>query len=244
MLIWSVKEFNVVAMTMVDYLAGKLPHHKKVYCVPGAVFEPEKSRQEQPAANRHINIVIPGSVDGRRRNYVQALSLIQLLENAKLPSTMIFLGRFYDGYGAEMLDRARAIQTSYAKLKFFGFGTVAQPEFDREMNEATFVFIPSVLNTIIEDGVRETYGTTISSGNLFDIIKHAKPFIIPDPLKVDPFLEKSCFRYANLDEIAEFIISLGTDPDKYTRLQEAALEASLNYIVPRVRERNKGLFEV
>jgi hypothetical protein len=164
------------------------------------------------------------------------------LENSKLASTIIFLGSFYDTYGAQILKRARTSQTNYAKLKYFGFDTVAQPEFDRHMNEATFVFIPSVLTTVFEDGVKEIYGTTISSGNLFDIIKHAKPFIIPAGLKVDPFLENSCFRYQNPDEIVEFILSLQANPDKYALLQRAALNASLNYSVQKVRERNAGLF--
>src|SRR4249919_393230 len=38
-LIGAAKEFNVVALTMVNYLKSRLPATKKVHCVPGAVYE-------------------------------------------------------------------------------------------------------------------------------------------------------------------------------------------------------------
>jgi len=239
-----IKEFNVVAMPMVNSLALKLPNNKKVYCVPGAVFDESHSGQTQPSVTNHINIVIPGTVDGRRRDYDQAIDLVFLLEQQKIPSTITFLGRFYEGYGKRILERIKTLQLKTTRLNYYESETVAQPEFNRVMNEANFVFIPSVLTTVIEDGVTELYGITMSSGNLFDVIKHAKPFIIPGPLKVDPFLEKSCFRYQEVQDIATFITSVKSDPGKYSSLLQSALEASRNYTIEKVRERNTGLFDV
>jgi len=239
-----VKEFNVVAMTMVSSLVNRLPKNKKVYCVPGAVFDESQSYQLQPQVSEQINIVIPGTVDGRRRDYERAIDLILLLEHQQISSTMTFLGRFYGEYGKRILSRIKTLQLKTVRLKYYEFETVAQPEFDKVMNEANFVFIPSVLTTVIEDGVTELYGTTMSSGNLFDVIKHAKPFIVPQPLKTDPFLEQSCFRYSKVNEIATFLASIKNDPRKYANLLQDALEASRNYTVEKVRERNPGLFNI
>ncbi|MEI9807412.1 MAG: hypothetical protein WDO16_05755 [Bacteroidota bacterium] len=44
------------------------------------------------------------------------------------------------------------------------------------MDTAHFVFIPSVIATKICGDIPETYGISKSSGNMFDVIKHAKPF--------------------------------------------------------------------
>jgi hypothetical protein len=41
-----VNEFNVVALTMVDYLQKRLPI-QKVHCVPGAVYEERTSFSEK-----------------------------------------------------------------------------------------------------------------------------------------------------------------------------------------------------
>jgi len=239
-----VNEFNVIAMPMVHPLVNKLPKNKKVYCVPGAVFDEKQCRQTQPAITEYLTIVIPGTVDGRRRDYDKALDLILLLEKQQISSTITFLGRFYEEYGKKILEKIKTLQLKTTRLNYYEFETVAQPEFDRVMNEASFVFIPSVLTTIIEDGVTELYGTTMSSGNLFDVIKHAKPFIIPQPLKTDPFLETSCFRYRSVEEIAAFLASMKNNPGKYAGLMQNALEASRNYTVEKVKERNPGLFEV
>jgi hypothetical protein len=237
-----VSEFNVIAMAMVDQLSRRLPRHKKVYCLPDAVFEEGHCRQTQPPMHERINIVIPGTVDGRRRDYEQAFRLIELLEKSKASSTVIFLGKFYDEYGQRILDKSKTLRHTFSDLKYYNFETVPQPEFDRVMNAAHFVFIPSVLTAILEDGVTELYGVTISSGNLFDAIKHAKPVIIPEPLKIDPFLEQSCLRYKTIEEVAAFLLTLRHDPLQYAGWTQKAMAASQNYTIDKVREKNPGLF--
>jgi len=237
-----ISEFNVIAEAMTDQLSGKLPKHKKVHCIPDAVFEEAYCKQTQPPVQQHINIVIPGTVDGRRRDYEQAFRLIKLLENAKASSTVIFLGKFYGEYGKKILEKSKTLRHTFSDLKYYNFETVPQPEFDNVMNAAHFVFIPSVLRTILEDGVTELYGATISSGNLFDAIKHAKPVIIPAPLKIDRFLDQSCFRYKTMEEAAGFLLSLRYDPLLYAGWTRNAMAASQNYTIEKVRERNAGLF--
>jgi hypothetical protein len=243
MLLTAVKEFNVVSVTMASYLERKLPAGKKVHCIPGAIFEETNCRQAQPFVSQHINIVIPGTIDARRRDYEQSFELLHLLELKKIPVTITFLGRFYEEYGKKILEKCRVQELKHTQLKYYEFNTIDQPEFDRVMNEANFVFIPSVINTIIEDGVMEVYGVTISSGNLFDIIKHAKPFIVPQQLKFDPFLEKSCYRYTRVGDIATFIGMIYNNGELYAKFQQEALKASKNYTIEQVRKRNASVFD-
>jgi hypothetical protein len=242
LLISVTSEFNVVALPMVKNLVSKLPLRKKVYCLPGAIFEATNQTQSQPLINTHVNIVVPGTVDGRRRDYLQCFKLINILEENRIPATITFLGRFYDSYGNQILETIKTLNLHHTCLKYYESDTVDQPEFDRVMNSASFVFIPSVINTIIEDGIVETYGKTMSSGNLFDVIKHAKPFIIPNTLEIDSFLESSCFRYIKLEEVADFIKSSHNNPDKYSNLLALALKSSENYTIQKIQERNKPLF--
>jgi len=242
LLISVVRDFNVVALTMIHPLEKKLGLTRKVHCLPGAVFEADNIKQTQADPCDRINIVIPGAVDGRRRNYQAVFDLITVLETEKLPATIIFLGRFYEEYGANILQRCSTWPQVHTELNYYEFEIVDQPEFDRVMNKASCVFIPSVLQTIIEDGVTEFYGTTISSGNLFDVIKHAKPFIIPRELPVDHFLERSCFRYKNTKDIVQLISTLHQQPGYYAEWLKSAMQSSGNYTMEKVRERNPGLF--
>jgi hypothetical protein len=127
-------------------------------------------------------------------------------------------------------------------LHFYDEKTVDQDEFDRVLEQSHFIWNPSVLNTVLEDGVEETYGKSISSGNLFDVIRNAKPFIIPAELNIDHPLEQSCFRYNSETEIAAFLANFFRGGEDYSQLAQRAITASLAFTAQNVRERNKDLF--
>jgi hypothetical protein len=243
-LIRAVKEFNVVSATMVPYLQSKLPAWKKVYNVPGAVFERMPAECLSPAETGTINMVVPGTIDGRRRNYETVFELLQQCNEAGLPVSVTLLGSHYGDYGKMILERCRAYSASHNNLFFYENSSVVdQPEFDRVMNNAHVVFTPSVIDTIIFDGVTETYGLSISSGNLFDVIKHAKPFIIPEALKMPDNMESSCFHYKTAADIFLMLQRILNEPSFYNELSQKALNNSREYTISKVRERNALLFE-
>jgi len=242
MLIKRIQEFNVVAMNMVDYLKNKLQTEKVVHCVPGAVYEQQDSTYLTPSVKEIIKITIPGTIDGRRRNYE---SVFELLENCRLADIKVSVtlaGGVYGEYGRSIIQRSRDYSKSYDNLTYWDRYILDQPEFDIALNDCHFIFIPSVIHTIVSDDSPEIYGTSISSGNLFDIIKHAKPFIAPATLNVDPFLQDSGFRYQHVNDILPFLKHTQQHPDDYSKRLEKAKRASANYSISEVRQRNKNLF--
>lgn len=243
LLVMTVKEFNVVSSTMVDYLKNKLPSYKYVHCIPGAVFENHFVYNTSPAIVNSLNIVIPGTLDGRRRKYAVAFELLKKINEKRLPVSLVFLGGYNEQHGKHIIEKCREYNSKKNNLRFYEGRIVDQPEFDRIMNAAHFVFIPSAIHTVLADGVSEIYGKTISSGNIFDVIKHAKPFIAPAGLAIPVNLETSCFRYTDSDQIVSFFEDLLTTPDAYKRWLGSALENSLEYTPEKIRERNDLLFQ-
>lgn len=242
MLIKAVQEFNVVSLTMVNYLKDKLPSYKKTHCLPGAIFEEEKLIKTAPEITQRINIVIPGSIDKKRRDYDIVFHFMNEVNLQRLPVHVTLLGGIYNDYSIQILEKCKKYALKNTNLKFYNTDIVDQPEFDRIMNDAHFVWVPSVIDTIISDNVSETYGVSKSSGNIFDIIKHAVPFFAPAILKVDPFLDKICLRYNSIHEIIAHLQRITNSPEDYGVLEEAALAASGNYTIDKVRERNPDLF--
>jgi hypothetical protein len=112
------------------------------------------------------------------------------------------------------------------------------------MDAAHFVFIPSVINTKICGDIPEIYGITKSSGNIFDVIKHAKPFIAPSGLTIPSYLLTSHFKYNTVDDITEFLKRCGNSREEYNKWQQHALDNSRNYTIEKVRERNSSLFTI
>ncbi|HLG40357.1 MAG TPA: hypothetical protein VI461_11845, partial [Chitinophagaceae bacterium] len=168
--------------------------------------------------------------------------LAALADKEKLPLKLILLGGFSDEYGRYINLRANQFESTYCRIETYNINIVDQDEFDRQMDLAQFVFIPSVVNTKICGDIPEIYGITKSSGNIFDVIKHAKPFIAPSQLSIPANLQTSCFKYKSVTDIIDFFKKLISSPGDYNTWREHALENSKNYTLEKVRERNASLF--
>jgi hypothetical protein len=240
-LIKIVKEFNVISSTMVDYLKNKLPTTKKVHCIPGRVFDETRSETLPDDLINSIRIVIPGSIDQRRRNYEIVFDLLHQIDQKNLQISLVLLGGISE-HGKEILDKCKLYVSRLANLKFFQTDVVDQPVFDREMELAHFVLIPSVIHTVIFDGISETYGLSMSSGTIFDAIKHAKPVIIPEQLAVPDNVESSCFKYATGADIIHFLESFFIRPEKYQEWSEKAVNNSKAYTIENLRRNNPSVF--
>lgn len=239
LLIKLVKEFNVVSDTMVPYLRQKTASKKMVHNVPGAVFDGAPHRL---AAGETIHLVIPGSIDKKRRHYETVLELARAAEEKQLPLRITVLGGYYDEYGKDIVQRIRSFPARYTTLHSYDTDVVHQDEFDLQLNQAHFIFIPSVINTAICHGIPEIYGITKSSGNIFDVIKHAKPFIAPQALTVPDNLKSSCFRYAEVKDIIDFLATLLKEKHQYTAWEDNAIHNSGLYTIEKVRTTNATLF--
>jgi hypothetical protein len=238
-IIKRVKEFNVVADTMIDYLRETTHGKKQVHNIPGAVFE---RGQTTLSLTSPLHLVVPGSLDKKRRDYNQVFDLLQAAETRQLRLHITLLGGYADEYGKGIVQRAAALKTSYATVTVYDTPLVLQDEFDRQLDNAHFIFIPSVVNTAICFDIPETYGLTKSSGNIFDVIKHARPFISPQSLRIPVTLESSCFRYSSIEQLTDFLAGLVQSKNDYGQWQLQALVNSQEYTIAKVRERNPTLF--
>jgi hypothetical protein len=238
-LIRLVKEFNVVSDTMVDYLAKESGGTKVIHNVPGAVFD---DRSQPSTIYDHIHLVIPGSIDKKRRTYAILWPLLQAAESAKIPLRITILGGHFDEYGQAIIKKARAFKSHYTKLHCYDTHLVDQAEFDKVLDAAHFIFIPSVVDTAICHDIPEVYGLTKSSGNIFDVIKHARPFIVPSTLQIPDNLRSSAVIYDQLSDIVDLLQRLSRQPGHYRPLQEQAILNSKEYTIAKVRERNFKLF--
>jgi hypothetical protein len=234
-LLKQVDEFNVVSDTMTPYLQEKAKG-KPTHVIPGAVFE---GRQSQQSVGDIVRLVVPGSLDKRRRDYEQVFTLAAIADKEKLPVRIVLLGGYPDEYGKSILQRA----AGYTQIVAYNTHIVDQAEFDEKIDAAHFVFIPSVIDTKICGDIPETYGLSKSSGNMFDVIKHAKPFIVPAGLTISSQLQTSCFKYDTINDIVDFLKKTRAEPQEYNRWQKEAFNNSSNYTIEKVREGNISLFK-
>ncbi|AEV98520.1 hypothetical protein A4D02_21790 [Niastella koreensis] len=238
-LIKRVQEYNVVSDTMVDYLRETTRNSVQVHNIPGAVFE---SEQASLSLRDRLHLVVPGSLDKKRRDYWQVFELLKAAEASQLPLHITLLGGHSDEYGQAIIQEAAALKTTYSSIGFYDERVVHQDEFDKQLNAAHFIFIPSVINTAICFSIPETYGLTKSSGNMFDVIKHARPFIAPQSLRISSSLGTSCFKYTSIEHLLQFLQRCMQYKDSYQYWQQQALVNSREYTITKVRAKNPTLF--
>ncbi len=240
-LIKLIPMFNVLSETMRTYLEPKLPNSKKVFNIPGSFFDPGIYTPISFSAGEQLKLTIPGSIDKRRRDYEQVFDMLAEAARQDINIKITLLGAFKKGYSEHILERCRDYLAKNNNLVIFHTPVVNQPEFDKVISESHFIWMPLQHETMISDGVTETYGRSTTSGNIADAIRHARPFFSSEHLSLDNGLEKACTRYTDIKELAGTLKAL--TPERYQALQQNAYQASLNYTKENIILRNPDLFK-
>jgi len=233
--------YSTVAESVKNYLKTKMNVTKNIYCIPGAVYESRLQNIKNINRGEPLKIVIPGSIDKLRRNYEFVFSLLNKINEQHIHVHITFLGAGYGEYGKAILEKSKEYSAMHDNLSYYMDKIVFQDEFDRQLDDCHFIFIPSVINTVIADNIEETYGLTKSSGNIFDAIKHGKPMIIPAGLSINTDLESGVKKYNGLDDLVEFIQRILIHQQDYIELASNALNNSGEYTIEKCRQRINDL---
>ena len=227
--------YSTVSETVMEYLKNSMNEKKKIFCIPGAVYEGRNNFLQSYSCLQSLRLVVPGSIDGRRREYNKIFELLEQINKHSLPVIIVLAGGPYGSYGQTMLDKFRAYGKLYSNLIYYESPVLDQSLFDAELDNGHFVWIPSVIKTVIDDGIEETYGLTKSSGNIFDAIKHAKPLLVPKDLPMPSQLKSSTIAYDNIATLFAFLETITHYSGKYNDIAAEALSNSLAYTAEKKR---------
>ncbi len=234
----QVHAYTVLSETL-RTAAEKNSGGKPVHVVSGSLFDevnyiPVSYHRDEP-----IRIVVPGSVDERRRNYEIVFGFLKCAEEQHLPVEVTLLGSFAAQFSDHTQSMVRWYLQRSTNLHVYE-GHVDQPLFDAEIRKAHFIWTPVQPVTVIHDGIAEQYGVTTVSGNMADIIRHARPYFAPHFLKTEEALRSSGIFYQKIDDLLHFLRQL--TPEKYQQWLGQAHRASMNYSRERVLTANPWLF--
>lgn len=230
--------FNTLSETLTTRLRSNLPA-KTIYTIPGSFFDADGFEPLSFSTGDTLAITIPGSVDTRRRNYELVFDLLYAAKQRNIKLSITLLGAFKKGYSEEIQKKANSYLQTNDNLHIYQSAIIDQPEFDRVIRQSHFIWTPLQPVSSISDGVEEQYGISTCSGNIADIIRHAKPFFAPAELPIESHLEKSCNRYKAISDIVHVLERL--TPAQYAIIQELAQQASLHYSKDNIISRNAGL---
>ncbi len=236
----KVQEFNVITTTLLPALQHFSPQ-AKIHCVPGGIYEPQSGLQKDLLLQT-LHLVVPGSIDKKRRDYDSILELARQLEEAGIKSVITLLGKPVGDYGHNIIEQVSRLPKHHVSFITYS-SEVEQDKFDQHIRDAHFIFSPLVSRAVFDDGIEEIYGKTICSGNISDIIRHVKPFVLPAHVNLEKPLTLTAFTYTDTDAILVFLKKIVQVPGLYNSYVQKIQEAALYYTAQAIRDRNPTLLK-
>jgi hypothetical protein len=234
--------YITVSETMQHHIKNSMGVKKPVLYIPGAVFDKGDNALQSFLPGQRLRLAVPGSIDGRRRDYDKVFELLERINKQSLPIDIVLAGGPYGDYGQTVIDKCRAYNASYSNLIFYETPVIDQPVFDMAIDSCHFIWIPSVIKTTIADGIAETYGLTKSSGNLYDAVKHARPLLAPVALTISARFQYTSCQYTSIDALFDVLQTIIHSPGTYRHWSQEALANAKTFTIDYLREKLKPLY--
>ncbi len=187
----------------------------KVTVLPFCVKDNNLTSTSKDIAPDHINVVIPGTVDERRRDYLTFFEILQKNQNNFDPSKKItfhLLGHY--GQKNKPLDKliSNFEAVSYINIKFHK-DYVSEAYYSESMKNASIIF--GNLNK------KSQYGKLKETGVFFNMIRYSLPGILPESLKTEEF-KHSCAYFSSYEQVIKLLLSWQKNTDELNILREQA----------------------
>ncbi|MEP7279776.1 MAG: hypothetical protein ABI813_14090 [Bacteroidota bacterium] len=198
----------------------------------------------QPEKNK-FTVVVAGTVDERRRDYRAVLDAwkIFLQEKVGTGDAVLLLAGEMNSYGTTIQEICTADPILQNTVCLFN-REIPETRFRQLLDTASVLLSPQQFKTSTSDNILEEYGHTKNSGNTFDAIRHAKPYIIPHWLPIPTDIETSAVRYTENSELADILKMLYYDAAALHKLSLLALENARQFSYETVRRQILDILKI
>jgi|GEM_PF-4058574 len=229
--------FIVNADEMRQYISETNLTTKPVFWLPPVICTPRiQTRRQEP-----FTIVVPGSIDWKRRDYDALLLLLNSLSDALANRIkLIIAGRPVGDYGRMIISQCSQLQAKGFAIEYFD-EEIPEVKFQSIISQSDVILSPLQRETAIHDNISEKYGMTKGSGNVYDAIRHAKPLILPDHVQVYGAISSSCIKYNGIEHLKEIIQLMLENQDYYNEYQSEAYKNALLFQEKEMKQRFKNI---
>lgn len=206
----TIHHYRVLAPAMVNTFKQIFPG-KQVYFIPGNFnIPPDKTVLSQNA----FSIVIPGTVESKRRNYKMIIRFLNLHAKdiiAFTPIHLVLAGNAGSPYGREITQALYQLSVKYSFRFSYFIRPLEQSEYEVLYRSADIIWAPVILHTNGFRGVAEINSVTHSPGFITDQIHYGKPAIVPKGLQLPPQFAGCNWAYENEKELSQIFVSILSD---------------------------------
>jgi len=221
-------KLNVYGTNLKQRLLEFRPN-SEVFLFPYEAYSPKTIIHKKGNENI-LKIVIPGTVDLRRRNYELVLSVVKNISHIK-HIQFILLGKPVGQGSTDLIAEFKKYRDSVIYYTSF----VDEDEFEKQMLSADIVLGP-LHKYFKTDETIEEYGVSKETGITFAIIKYALPGIFPAELTIMDEIKSGVTSYKDASELTEIITELSTNKHKLQQLKDNALANAQKFEVKKVKK--------
>lgn len=223
----TVRHYRVLAPAMVDHFKKKFAK-QQVCFIPGNFNKPTG----EPAFPQSVfSIVIPGTVEDKRRDYQQVIHFLNSHAKdltALAPVHIVLAGNAGSVYGKEITKALYQLSVKHGfKLSYFTH-PLEQNRYETLYEQADVIWAPVILHTNSLRGVAEISGVSHSPGFITDQIYFGKPAIIPRGLQLPLQLAGCNWEYEDENDLLSIFTSILSDKRILTEANRK-IKAACNY---------------
>lgn len=215
----------------IDYI-----RKNKLYVNP-VVTIPHTLQEELPIhpINNKIRIAIPGGIDGVRRDNDFALEVIEEINKISNNFQFVFLGKVVGYLGERIWQKILLLQDKGLDIQHF-YDDHTNVVFDKEMKQCDLIFLPLNVETKYE-GIPEIYGTSKVTGVIYDMMRFAKPGVVPQKMVIPPTMKNSLLSYNSKEQLISILLEWEKNPQRNAHTKEIAEENAKYYTGENIRKR-------
>jgi hypothetical protein len=131
-------------------------------------------------------------------------------------------------YGKRIYQKLESIKNKGYNLSIFR-EIVPDDLFDEILIKSDIILAPIRINSRGDNEIKEQYGISVNSGNVYDAIRFAKPVIVPSEFNMIDELKDSTLTYNSSKDLEEILFDLIKHPDKLNQLKKNAKNNSENF---------------
>ncbi|MEP6597432.1 MAG: hypothetical protein ABJA71_15875, partial [Ginsengibacter sp.] len=167
--------------------------------------------------NSKLRICVPGIVSNIRRDYDSLFkTLLSNAEKLKGKLTVDLLGYIHEEE-LHFVDTIKALQNNGIDMVYY-LGFVFGEKYDRSLSQADII----LGNLRVEKNSAQKYGQTKESGTVYNMVRGAKPGLLPQNYPLDEEFHTSSLLFKDYDDLGKIILELASDSAKIDFLKQQA----------------------
>jgi hypothetical protein len=211
-------------------LLAKFVAENKITVFPFSIYEGLADQSQQ---NTQLRICIPGIITSERRDYATLFEiLVKRIGKLKGRILLDLLGFIPEREKTEMEALIADTQQKGIDIIYYP-GFVFGKQFDDMLSRADVL----LNNQKVEKNPSEKYGVTKESGMIFNMLRGAKPGMIPSQYQVNDEYKPSTLFFDDYEQLGDMIVELVENTVKIQSLKTNAIQLSEQYLPERLYER-------